>query len=242
MSLLDNAVAHAERRVERLKREMPLERLRELPLYSRKPQGLAALLAAKSPRRVAEIRFASPEVGFRVPRGQATAAEAARWARAAADAGAAAISVVVERHFHAGDWSHVAAVREALPDAVLIARDFTLDEHQLELARAHGADGVALWGAVSGARTAALADAARALGLGVVAEARNVPQLELAREARPDALLASAVDLEAVRVDPDGARLVVNRARELPVFLEVATAEALAAARGEDVWAAADLG
>jgi indole-3-glycerol phosphate synthase len=241
VSLLEGVIAHAARRVERLKREFPVEALRARSLYERRPRGLSKLLAVAAQRRVAEVRFASPECGFRVPRGQATAEEAARWARAGAAGGAHAVSVVTERHFHAGDWGHLAAVREALPDACLIARDVIVDPYQLELARAHGADAVTLCGAVTGAGTAALAEAARGLGLGVVGEAFNAAHLERAREAGADAALALARDPDAARLDESAARVVVLRARGLPVFLEAATSAALVAAAG-DVWAAADLG
>jgi indole-3-glycerol phosphate synthase len=242
VSLLEGIIAHATRRVDRMKREASVEKLRAGPLYAREPRGLRALLEPRGARRVAEVRFASPECGFRVPRGQATAEEASRWARAAVKGGALAVSVVTERNFHAGDWSHAAAVREALPDVCLIARDILVDPYQLELARAHGADAVALWGAVTGARTAALAGAARSLGLGVVVEALNPAQLETARDARADVVLALARDLDAAAVAPAAARQVLARARGLAVFVEVATSEALVAAPAVDVWAAADLG
>lgn len=242
MSLLESVIAHAARRVERLKRETPVEALRALPHYGRVPHGLTGLLTAPAPRRVAEVRFAGPESGFRVPRGRAVAEEAARWARAAVQGGANAVAVWTERNFHAGDWSHVDAVREAAPEITLIARDIVVDAYQLELARAHGADAVTLWGAVLGARTAELADAAHALGLGVVIAARNAAQLELARAARADVVLALARDLGAAAEDPAGARLVADRGRGLVVFMEAASSEAFVAARGGDVWAAADLG
>ncbi len=235
MSLLEGIIAHARRRVERLKREVPAEKLRAAPLYARPPRGLAGLLVPMGARRVAEVRFASPECGFRVPRGQATAEEAARWARAGVKGGAQAVSVMTERHFHAGDWSHVTAVRAALPEVCLIARDIVIDPYQLELARAHGADAVTLWGAVTGAHTAAMVDAARARGLGVVIEALNAAQLETA-------VLALARDLDAAAVDPRAARLVLARARGLTVFVEAASSEVLTASPGVDVWAAADLG
>jgi len=242
VSLVEGIIAHARRRVERLRRETPEEKLRLSPLYERAPRGLQALLSTPGARRVAEVRFASPEAGFRVPRGSATAEEASRWARAGVKGGAQAISVMTERNFHAGDWSHLSAAREALPDICLIARDVLLDPYQLELARAHGADAVVLWGAVTGAHTAAFADAARALGLGVVVEALNPAQLEIARDARADAVLALGRDLDAAAAAPGAARLIVGRARGLPVFVEAVTTEALLASPGVDVWAAVDLG
>lgn len=159
--------AHAARRVERLKRERPLQALRALPFYSRPvnppPPAGSALI---------EIRFAGPDTGFRVPRERASAAEAASLA---AESGAAGIIVNVERNFHAGDWEHLSAVRAARPDAYLIARDLFLDPYQLECARAFGADAVILDERIAGAGArGALAGAARDLGLGVLSESVTI--------------------------------------------------------------------
>lgn len=242
MSLLGGIVAHVARRVAQMKRETSVEALRERPLYARVPSGLAPLLTAAAPRRVAEVRFATPEYGFRVPRGTATAEVAASLAAAALRRGAAAVAVLVERNFHGGDWEHLAAARAALPLACLIARDFVLDEYQLELARAHGADAVTLAGAVAGARAPALAEAARALGLGVVAEARNAAQLEVAREARPDVLLVAARDARTSLPDLSAARELAPLAGDLPLFVEITSDHELEeAARLGGVWLTADL-
>jgi len=242
VSLLDGIVAHVSRRVARLKHELPPDALRARPGYARPPRGLDALLAPGSSLRVAEVRFASPECGFRVPRASATAEEAVRLGRAALAGGAAALSVLVERHFHAGDWEHLAAVRAALPDACLIARDFVLEEYQLELARAHGADAVTLSAAVSSARTPELAEAARALGLGVVVEARDEAQLGLGRRARPGAVLVPARRPEDFTGDLSAARRLVPLARRRSAFVEISAAsERTEAAELAGVWMPADL-
>jgi indole-3-glycerol phosphate synthase len=241
VNLLEKIIAHSARRVDRLRRERPVEKLRESELYERIPRGLKALLEPPGPRRVAEVRFASPECGLRVPRGFDTAEEAVRWARVGVKNGARAVSVVAERNFHAGSWDHVSAVRAALPDVCLIGRDIYFDPYQLELARAHGVDAVTLWGAVTGARTAELAQAARALGLGVVVEALNAAQLESAQDARPDAVLAIARDVDAAAVVPT-ARALFEFPPGPTMFYEVATTEDLDASPIPDVWAAADLG
>ncbi len=240
MSLVAAMAAHAARRAARLKREAAAEDPREL--VRREPRGLAQLLARPTPRRVAEVRFASADEGFRVPREQANAEEAALRARAASAGGAHAISVWTERHFHAGDWTHLSAARRALPDAVLIARDLVVDEYQLDLARARGADAVTLWGAVSGQTTPALAAAARARGLGVIVEAANAAQLELARLCGADAVLAPSRPPGRPAPDMSAARAVAARGRGLPVFIEAETSEGLVSVRTLDAWAPADLG
>lgn len=148
--------AHVAKRVARLSAETPAETLAERPLYARKPRPVPFDAVWE------ELRFADPERGFIVPREKATAEEAARLAVAS---GSAALGVWVERNFHAGDWSHLEAVRAALPDACLVARDFVVDPWQLVRARAAGADGVELIPALLGPNLGAFADAARHIGL-----------------------------------------------------------------------------
>lgn len=161
MSLVGIA-AHAAKRVERLSREQPAESLAERPLYAREPRPVGLAAGAV----VYEVRFADPEAGLLVPRERATPEEAARLAKAS---GAEAVAVWVERNFHAGDWSHLEAVRAALPDALLVARDYVVDPWQLVRARAAGADGVELIPALLGPSLGPFAAAARRIGLTPVA-------------------------------------------------------------------------
>lgn len=172
MSRLSGMAAHVARRVERLKREEPIEVLRSRSGYARAPSDLTAALDG----RVVEIAFADPEKGLLVPRERATAEEAARLAREARDGGAAAVAVWVERNFHAGDYAHLDAVRAACPDLPLIARDLIVDPWQLERCRAGGADGVELVAELLGPALGAIAAAARVLDLTPVIWRGNQPR------------------------------------------------------------------
>jgi indole-3-glycerol phosphate synthase len=154
--------AHVARRVERLKREEPIESLRVRPLYARVPRDPAPALASGA--RIVEVRFATPE-GLLVLREKATAEEAARRSVEAERQGAAAVAVWVERNFHAGDYAHLEAARTACPKLLLIARDVVVDPWQLERCRAAGADAVELMQDLLGHGLDATAAAARALGL-----------------------------------------------------------------------------
>lgn len=148
--------AHVAKRVQRLSAETPAESLAERPLYLRQPRPV------DFGAEWVELRFADPEKGFIVPKEKATAEEAARLAL---ESKATAISVWVERNFHAGDWEHLEAVRRALPDACLLARDYVVDPWQMVRARAAGADGVELLPALLGPSLDAFADGARKIGL-----------------------------------------------------------------------------
>lgn len=163
MTGLAGMAAHVARRVERLKKEEPVEALRARPLYARVAHALPDHF--KNGNRVAEVRFADAEGGLLVPREKATAEEAAARAAAAQKNGAEAVAVWVERNFHAGDYAHLEAAREACPDLFLIARDLVLDVWQIERARAAGADGVELDPELLGPALPATAAAVRGLGL-----------------------------------------------------------------------------
>lgn len=155
--------AHTARRVERLKREEPVEALRARPLYHRAALDPAPVFAPGV--KIAEVRFADPDKGLLVPRERATAAEAAGLAATAARDGAAAVGVWVERNFHAGDHAHLEAARAACPGLFLIARDLVIDPWQIERARAAGADGLELSPELLGPALDVTAAAARAIGL-----------------------------------------------------------------------------
>ncbi len=90
---------------------------------------------AKSGRRiVAEVKMGSPRLGSLADRIDPEAQ-----ARAYAEAGAAALSVVVEPDFFLGSYELLARCRRAagLPT---IAKDFVVDDRQLVWARSAGAD------------------------------------------------------------------------------------------------------
>ena len=161
MTGLAGMAAHVARRVERLKKEEPVESLRARPLYARVARDLSP--AIQPGARIAEVRFAEPGKGLLVIR--ATAEEAARLSSEAERRGAAAVAIWVERNFHAGDYAHLEAARADRAELLLIARDIVVDPWQLERCRAAGADAVELIPDVLGPALMATAAAVRNLGL-----------------------------------------------------------------------------
>ncbi len=153
--------AHAARRVERLKKETPVDALRALPGYVRAPRDFKPALSGI----VMDLRFAEPGRGLLVSGGEVTAEYAARRAVSAVGRGATGLGVWTERNFHAGDYLHLDAVRAAVPDALVAMMDYVVDAWQLERARAGGADAILLIPELLGPHLERMAASARTLGL-----------------------------------------------------------------------------
>ena len=159
MDTRSGMAAHAQRRVERLKAAEPIEELRKRPLYARVPSDFTPALKG---RVIALDMTHTPEAAVRL-------------ASEALGAGAKGLAVWVERNFHAGDYSHLDAIRTAFPDVPLLMMDFVIDPWQLERARAGGADAVLLDPALLGPFAERLVKASWALGLAPMAWGEGDP-------------------------------------------------------------------
>lgn len=87
---------------------------------------------------IAEIKKASPSAGVILPKYDPVGI-----AMQFEENGAAALSLLTDRHFFQGDLSHLSAVKERVTLPVL-RKDFVFDEYQIYEARAAGADAVLL--------------------------------------------------------------------------------------------------
>ncbi len=145
------------------------------------PEGEAspfvgALRSYRGRRVIAEIKLGSPRLGSLVDR-----IDPERQARLYAENGAAALSVVVEPDFFHGSYDLLARCRRAsgLPT---LAKDFVVDDRQLEWARQAGAGAVLLIAALYSKDdlTRYLA-VARDLGLDVLVETHDAADLDKLR-------------------------------------------------------------
>jgi len=146
-------------------------------------------------RVLAEIKHRSPSAGVLLPD---AGRQVERQARAYRRGGAAALSVVTEQDFFGGDpfWIPRAKGASGLP---VLMKDFVLDERQLDLALALGADAVLLI-------AAALDDEAL----------RRLHGAALSRGLA--ALVEAHTEEEARRALAAGARIVGVNARDLATF------------------------
>jgi len=196
-------------------------------------QALERRAAAASPRGdLFESRLRRPD-GFNViaeckrrspSRGVLAAAyDPVRIARAYAEGGAAAISVLTEPTFFDGDLAHLQAVRAAVA-VPLLRKDFVVDEYQLLEARAHGADAVLLIvAALDQPALESLQTRAWQLGLATLVEVHDAEELR--------------------RAIGSGARVIgVNNRSLRTLKVDVAASDALAARMPKSVVAVSESG
>ncbi|MBX3230229.1 MAG: indole-3-glycerol-phosphate synthase [Labilithrix sp.] len=156
-------------------------------------------------RLVTEIKRRSPSAGA-----LSTALTVAARARVYAAGGAAMISVLADAKFFDGGWPFVAETRAAAPDALVLAKEFVLDERQIDEAAACGADAVLLIvRIVSPPRLAALVRHARARGLEPLVEIVDEPELAAALAADATVIGVNARDLDTLQMDAARAERVL---------------------------------
>jgi indole-3-glycerol phosphate synthase len=160
------------------------------------PRDFLGALRSHELAVIAEVKRASPSAGAIAD------PDPAAQARAYADAGAAAISVLTEpRHFD-GSLADLRAARGAV-DVPVLRKDFLVHPSQVIEARAAGADAVLLiTAAVTPAELAALVATADDLHLGVLLEVHSDVDLEIALATDARVIGVNARDLETLEVDP----------------------------------------
>ena len=165
------------------------------------PRDAVLRLARPGLALIAEVKRASPSAGQIVAAGEDPVARA----RAYAAGGAAAISVLCERHWFGGSIADLSAVRAAVSVPVL-AKEFVVDQRQLPQLRAAGADMVLVLASLHpAARLARLVETALGLGLEPLVEAHDERELERALATRARLIGLNNRDLRTLAVDPEQA-------------------------------------
>jgi len=162
------------------------------------PRPIAERLAAPGLHLIAEVKRRSPSAGA-----IAVGADPVALARAYEAGGAAAISVLCEPHWFGGSVADLRAVRIAVKLPIL-AKEFVVDERQLPLLRAAGADLVLLLASIlSPKKLARFADLACELGLEPLVEVHDERELDAALATRARLIGLNNRNLRTLKVDPD---------------------------------------
>ncbi len=159
-------------------------------------------------RLLAEHKRRSPSAGV-----LSTVLSPAARACLYAEAGAAMVSVLTDAGFFDGSWEHVVQARAALGEATpILAKEFVLDEIQIDAARAFGADTVLLIARIVDAEALArLVDHARKRGMEPLVEVATDHELESALAARAKLIGVNARDLDTLAMDREkAARVLAN--------------------------------
>jgi len=144
---------------------------------------------------IAEVKRRSPSAGDLRPD-----ADPAALARSFEEAGAAAVSILVDERF-AGTWDDLRAAR-ASATLPLLAKGFFSTREHLETAKASGADAVLLLlRDLDDAQARELMQVARELGLDTLVEAHDVEELERAAGLDAPVIGLNARDLGTFAID-----------------------------------------
>jgi len=173
--ILATIVEHVRGVVDRRRREMPIDRLRERPLFDLPARGFTRNLTGTKRRIIAEIKKASPSKGL-----IRADFDPVSIARDYALCGASAISVLTEERFFAGSLSYLERIHAAV-DVPLLRKDFMLDPYQIAEAKSYGADAVLLIAALlDPSLMRELREQAAALSLDALFEVHTENELESA--------------------------------------------------------------
>lgn len=171
-------------RIEEAKKNRSFEEVRTIAENTLLPLSLQRAIGAKRGiSLIAEMKRSSPSAGSLDP-----GLDPANRASLYCDAGAAAISVLTEQDYFSGSIDDLAAVSVIARGSrvPVLRKDFIVDEYQVYEARAGGADCILLIIAIlDPEQYADLFALSTSMGMDVLVEIFDEPELEMAMEVEP---------------------------------------------------------
>ena len=219
-TILDQIMAAKREEVSRLKRQLPLEQVRDQA--SAMPPGLdfAGALRGTRPRSaggsavniIAEVKRGSPSKGTFDWHG-----DGARQARAYEAGGARAVSVVTDGPFFQGSVELLQTVKEAIGLPV-IQKEFLLEPYQVHYARSIGADACLLIGAcLPGGLLGEMIALAKEVGIATLVEVVTEEEVARALAGGAEVVGVNNRDLRTFETNPEHTLSLLPAIGEAPV-------------------------
>src|SRR6266849_5554206 len=194
-SILDQIFAAKRAELGAQREHVSLDEIKAAARCTPIPRKFVEALHCRKPAIIAEVKRASHSKGDILP-----GLDPAAVARDYAAAGAAAISVLTDRHFK-GSLADLRAVRAAA-DVPLLRKDFIFDPYQIYEARAAGADCILLIAAmIAEADLRSLAALAYELRMAALVEVHNPAEFALAQRCGAELIGINNRDLHTFKTD-----------------------------------------
>lgn len=205
-AILERIVAAVTGRLDQAPAAADLETRAIAAVAGREARSLRVSLEEPGIRVIAEAKRRSPSAGLlRDP------FDPVALARAYSEAGAAAISVVTEPDFFAGDPAWLEPVRASVTVPIL-RKDFIVDPRQLYESVLWGADAVLLIAAIlPQERLTSLTRLASELNLDVLLEVHDEAEFERALQVDAPIVGVNARNLQSFAVDVEAAAILAER-------------------------------
>ncbi len=191
--LLEKILKEKQKEVARLKTTIPPEGNSKLPS---KRDFRAAISEPAKVNLIAEIKFASPSAGLIRAK-----TDPVNIGQMYEKAGAAAISLLTDKHFFQGDLAHLPRLKKAISLPIL-RKDFIIDEIQVHEALFYGADAILLIARIlSRHQLGELIFMCRELGMAALTEIHDHDDLEKALSCGAEIIGINNRDLDNFEVD-----------------------------------------
>ena len=198
-TILDQILVAKRIEVEGRQRKEPLGALERRAKATPLPLNFSGALMGPGVRLIAEVKKASPSRGV-----LRSDLDPVALARAYAENGAAAISVLTEVDHFQGSLHHLEEVKESVRDAGIpvLRKDFIFDPYQVYEARACSADALLLIVAMlEPSQLRELLDVAQTVWLQVLVEVHSEAELGVALEAGAEVIGINHRDLKTFQMD-----------------------------------------
>lgn len=195
--ILDTIIAHKRKELAIEQEQVPLAKLEDqvsnLPLTRDFRNAIAGRDTVKL---IAEVKKKSPSKGIiREDFHPVSIADIY------VENGAAAISVLTDKHFFAGELGYLRAIRDTV-DVPLLRKDFTIDPYHIYQARVAGADAILLIvAALTASQLREFMEVAASLSLACLVEVHTREELEIALDVDAQIIGINNRDLRTFHTD-----------------------------------------